>query len=82
VVLLYMESSYFEYGRSVTDRPENEHRYQALVTDQDGVICRWDSACVRVFGHSSEEAIGETLDLVVPPALQARHWPDALPFKS
>jgi PAS domain S-box-containing protein len=74
VVLLYMESSYFEYGRSVTDRPENEHRYQALVTDQDGVICRWDSACVRVFGHSSEEAIGETLDLVVPPALQARHW--------
>jgi PAS domain S-box-containing protein len=69
-----MERSYFEYGRSVTDRPENEHRYQALVTDQDGVICRWDSACVRVFGHSSEEAIGETLDLVVPPALQARHW--------
>jgi PAS domain S-box-containing protein len=29
---------------------------------------------VGVFGYSSEEAIGQTLDLVVPPALQARHW--------
>ena len=27
-----------------------------------------------VFGYSSEEAVGQTLDLVVPPALQARHW--------
>jgi PAS domain S-box-containing protein len=58
----------------VTDRPENEHRYQALVTDREGVIRQWDSTCVRVFGYSSEEAIGETLDLVVPTPLQARHW--------
>jgi PAS domain S-box-containing protein len=58
----------------VTDRFEDEDRYQALVTDRDGVIRHWDSECVRVFGYSSEEAIGKTLDLVVPPALQARHW--------
>jgi PAS domain S-box-containing protein len=44
------------------------------VTDRDGVICRWGSECVEVFGYSSGEAIGQTLDLVVPPALQARHW--------
>jgi PAS domain S-box-containing protein len=46
----------------------------ALVTDRDGVIRRWDSECPGVFGYSSEEAIGQTLDLILPPALQARHW--------
>ena len=54
--------------------PKDDGRYQALVTDRDGVIRRWDSECVGVFGYSSEEAVGQTLDLVVPPALQARHW--------
>jgi PAS domain S-box-containing protein len=53
---------------------DDDGRYQALVTDRAGVIRRWDSECVGVFGYSSEEAIGHTLDLVVPPALQARHW--------
>jgi hypothetical protein len=38
------------------------------------VIRRWGSECSLVFGHSAEEAIGKTLDLVVPPTLQARHW--------
>ena len=58
----------------MTDRPENEDRHQALVVDREGVIRRWESECARVFGYSSEEAIGKTLDLVVPSALQARHW--------
>jgi PAS domain-containing protein len=53
---------------------EGDARHQALVTDRDGVIRRWDSECVGVFGYSSEEAVGLTLDLIVPPALQARHW--------
>ena len=68
-----MESGYFEYGRLVTEGPE-DGQYQALVTDRDGVIRAWESDCVGVFGYSSDEAIGKTLDLVVPPALQARHW--------
>ena len=47
---------------------------QALATDREGVIRRWEGACVNVFGYSPEEAVGQTLDLVVPPALQKRHW--------
>jgi PAS domain S-box-containing protein len=38
------------------------------------VIRRWEDECVGVFGYSAEEAIGQTLDLVVPAPLQARHW--------
>jgi PAS domain S-box-containing protein len=55
-------------------RPVTEQPNQALVTDRDGVIRRWERQCVEVFGHSSEEALGKTLDLVVPPPLQPRHW--------
>ena len=50
----------------MTEGPEDEHQYQALVTDRDGVIRHGGSECVGVFGYSSEEAIGKTLDLVVP----------------
>ena len=45
-----------------------------LVTDREGVIVRWEDDCATVFGHSPQDALGRTLDLVVPPALQARHW--------
>jgi PAS domain S-box-containing protein len=51
-----------------------EGHQRAIVADRDGVIRRWDSECVRVFGYTSEEALGHKLDLIVPPVLQARHW--------
>jgi PAS domain S-box-containing protein len=47
-----------------------ERNDQALVTDRDGVIRTWESACVSVFGYPREEAVGQTLDLIVPPSLQ------------
>jgi PAS domain S-box-containing protein len=28
----------------------------------------------RIFGHSRSEALGETLDIIIPPKLRARHW--------
>jgi PAS domain S-box-containing protein len=46
----------------------------ALVADRDGVIREWDSRCAEVFGYRAEEAIGQTLDLIVPPPLQKLHW--------
>jgi PAS domain S-box-containing protein len=46
----------------------------ALVVDREGVIRAWDGDCAEVFGYSEEEALGKTLDLVVPPPLQKLHW--------
>jgi PAS domain S-box-containing protein len=45
-----------------------------IVADRDGIIQKWNSAAERIFGYSAAEAIGRTLDLVVPEEERADHW--------
>jgi PAS domain S-box-containing protein len=47
----------------------------ALVfAEPSGVIRIWNAAAESLFGHRAAEAIGQTLDLIVPPEYRARHW--------
>jgi PAS domain S-box-containing protein len=39
-----------------------------------GVIRIWNSAAEALFGHQAAEAIGQTLDLIIPPDYRERHW--------
>lgn len=45
-----------------------------LATDRDGVIRFWNPGAERIFGFSAERAVGQSLDLIVPEPLRARHW--------
>jgi PAS domain S-box-containing protein len=45
-----------------------------LFADRDGVIKVWNSGAETIFGYTREEAIGESLDLIVPEKLRERHW--------
>ncbi len=45
-----------------------------LYSDQDGIIRIWNGGCERLFGFSAEEAVGQTLDIIIPANLRARHW--------
>jgi PAS domain S-box-containing protein len=45
-----------------------------VATDGEGTIRLWNSAAERLFGFSSAQAIGETLDLIVPERFRERHW--------
>jgi PAS domain S-box-containing protein len=45
-----------------------------IVADRDGIIREWNLAAERIFGFSAAEAIGQTLDLVVPEEERADHW--------
>lgn len=40
----------------------------------DGVIIFWNPAAERIFGFSADEAIGQSLDLIIPERFRARHW--------
>ena len=45
-----------------------------IATDHTGIINFWNPGAVRIFGFTADEAIGRSLDLVIPDNLRARHW--------
>ena len=45
-----------------------------IATDRDGLITFWNPGAERIFGFTAAEAIGQSLDLIVPENLRARHW--------
>ncbi|MFZ5733281.1 MAG: PAS domain-containing protein [Pseudomonadota bacterium] len=45
-----------------------------IATDRDGLITFWNPGATRIFGHSAAEAIGQSLDLIIPENQRARHW--------
>ena len=45
-----------------------------IATDHAGNISFWNPGAVRIFGFTDDEAIGHSLDLIIPDNLRARHW--------
>jgi PAS domain S-box-containing protein len=45
-----------------------------VVADADGTICFWNGAAERIFGWRAAEAVGASLDLIVPERQRERHW--------
>jgi PAS domain S-box-containing protein len=45
-----------------------------IAADRDGIIHLWNPGAVRLFGYARDEALGRSLDLIIPERLQARHW--------
>ena len=45
-----------------------------LFADRDGKIRFWNAGAEATFGHSAEEALGQSLDLIVPEKQRPRHW--------
>jgi PAS domain S-box-containing protein len=45
-----------------------------IYADSQGIIRFWNRGAERIFGFAAEEATGQTLDIIVPEGLRARHW--------
>ena len=45
-----------------------------IFTDREGVIQIWNSAAAELFGYLPEEAVGHSLDIIVPEHLRHAHW--------
>ena len=45
-----------------------------IFADQSGRIARWNRAAAALFGFSAGEALGQSLDLIVPDHLRPAHW--------
>jgi PAS domain S-box-containing protein len=57
------------YRRIVQEIPE-----AVVFADPKGVIRLWNSGAETMFGYSAEEAVGQSLDLIIPERLRPRHW--------
>ena len=45
-----------------------------VACDADGAIILWNAAAARIFGYAEDEALGKSLDLIIPERLRQRHW--------
>jgi PAS domain S-box-containing protein len=45
-----------------------------VISDAAGNIVLWNPAATRMFGFSEEEALGHSMDLIIPQRLRQRHW--------
>jgi PAS domain S-box-containing protein len=56
-------------ARLVEDCPD-----AIVYADAAGVIRFWNEAATRLFGYAADEALGASLDLIIPERLRPRHW--------
>ena len=77
-------------GRSATERqPDDLERlgdepvevalvagtdHAVVIADLDGIIRFWNPAAEHMFGHARDDAVGQSLDLIIPEKLRERHW--------
>jgi PAS domain S-box-containing protein len=45
-----------------------------VYADATGKIEFWNAGAARIFGFTAAEAVGQSLDLIIPDRLRARHW--------
>ena len=45
-----------------------------VAADREGKIVLWNRAAERIFGFAQGEALGRSLDLIIPERFRERHW--------
>lgn len=45
-----------------------------MFADREGIVRLWNSGAEKMFGFTAEEALGQSLDLIIPENLRGRHW--------
>ena len=52
-----------------------QHAPEAVImADREGLIRVWNAGAEAVFGYPAPEALGRSLDLIIPERFRARHW--------
>jgi len=45
-----------------------------VVSDREGKVIVWNPAAERMFGFTEAEAMGQSMDMIIPERLRKRHW--------
>ena len=61
-------------GSSLAERILDQVADAVIYADHTGTLRRWNRGAVALFGYSAAEALGQSLELVIPEHLRAAHW--------
>jgi PAS domain S-box-containing protein len=61
-------------AQALSRRIVDEAQDAIIYADRDGLIRLWNDASEVMFGYTAGEAIGQSLDLIIPEKLRGRHW--------
>ena len=45
-----------------------------VLGDREGIVRMWNSGAEAMFGWSAEEALGKSMDIIIPEKHRQRHW--------
>ena len=45
-----------------------------IFADHEGMIRVWNTGAEKIFGHAEAEALGQSLDIIIPERLRDAHW--------
>ena len=45
-----------------------------IYSNREGIVERWNAGAVALFGYAAVEALGQSMDLMIPEHLRAAHW--------
>ena len=58
----------------LADRILDQVADAVIYANRSGEIIRWNRASAALLGYSAEEALGQSLDLIIPEHLRSSHW--------
>lgn len=61
-------------GGTLEQRIVAEAQDAIIYADRTGAILLWNGAAETMFGYTAAEALGQSLDLIIPERLRQRHW--------
>jgi PAS domain S-box-containing protein len=56
------------------ERLQTRQQDAIIFADAEGVIRFWNRGAERIFGFAEAETLGQSLDIIIPDNLRARHW--------
>jgi PAS domain S-box-containing protein len=45
-----------------------------IFSDLEGIVRVWNGGAEKIFGWTAEEAIGQSLDMIIPERMRKAHW--------
>src|SRR5215475_9685657 len=68
------ENTSMDEASELAERILDQVADAVIVTNHSGAIIRWNRSSTALFGYSAEEALGQSVDLIIPEHLRTAHW--------